>query len=191
MLGPGIFSTSFSHCLRLLCSHRIYLIFDALTSGCDPAVRKGKGKSPSGAQVGSKVQLLWLIFFFQKTQADFIWVWWTVAILGIWRYLSLTDPLHTFWYFSKQCPEGSSGVCKLLSCKHSKVFVQQRESQLPCRASGRGKMQIAAVHRDRYIQQSPCSCSVCLDGVQASPCAGALMDTVLVQGMDLAIWTEI
>lgn len=85
-LGPGIFSTSFSHYLRLLCSHRIYLIFDALTSGCDPAVREGKDKSPSGTKVRSKVQLLWLIFF-QKIQADFFWVWWTVPILGIWRHL--------------------------------------------------------------------------------------------------------
>lgn len=98
--------------------------------------------------------------------------------------MALTHPLHTFWYFSKQRPEGSSGVCELLSCKHSKVFVQQRESQLPCTASGCGKMQIAAVHRDRYLQQSPSSCSVSLEGVQASPCAGSLMDTVLVQGAD-------
>lgn len=104
-----------------------------------------------------------------------------------WEY----EGIYSHWFSPHLLVFGSSGVWKLLSCKHSKVFVQQRESQLPRAASGCGKMQIAAVHRDRYIQQSPCSCSVCLGGVQAAPCAGSLMDTVPVQGMILAIWTEI
>lgn len=136
------------------------------------------------SQWGKQGSVAMIDYFFQKIQADFFWVWWTVPILGIWRHLGLTDPLHTFWYFSKQCPEGSSGVCKLLSGKHSKVFAQERESQLPCTARGCGKMQIAAVHRDRCTQHSPGSCRVCLDGVQASPWAGSLMDTELLQGDD-------
>lgn len=145
-------------------------------------MREGKDKSPSGTKVGSKVQLLW--FFPENTG------WFLLSLVNS-TYFGNMKAFGFHWFSPHLLIFGSSGVWKLLSCKHSKVFVQQRESQLPCAASGCGKMQIAAVHRDRYIQQSPCSCSVCLGGVQAAPCAGSLRDTVPVQGMILAIWTEI
>lgn len=100
-----------------------------------------------------------LIDLFQKIQIEFSWVWWMAAVWGMQRHLAFTDSLQTIWYFSKQCPEGRSGVCELLSCKELNVFTEtlpckEKDSRfcLPCTASGYGKVQTAAVHSNQYLQ---------------------------------------